>query len=237
MQDLGDLNPGDTIDLKFATADSTGAPTALSSGAISVYKDNSTTESTSGVTLTASFDSRTGMNHVRITTASDGTFYSAGSNFQIVLTAGTVNSVSVIGYVVGAFSLNARSALRPATAGRTLAIDSNGRVDVSLIEGSDASDVINAQADAALADYDAPTNAEMTARTLASADYATATALATVDGVVDAIATYVDTEVAAIKAKTDQLNFGVTGKVDSNLTHVNEVEVTGDGDGTPWGPA
>jgi hypothetical protein len=49
---------------------------------------------------------------------------------------------------------------------------------------------------------------------------------------------FVDTEVAAIKAKTDQLNFGVTGKVDANITHVNEVEVTGDGQtGTEWGPA
>jgi len=47
----------------------------------------------------------------------------------------------------------------------------------------------------------------------------------------------VDTEVAAIKAKTDQLNFGVTGKVDVNVTHVNEIEVTGNGQsGTEWGP-
>lgn len=45
-------------------------------------------------------------------------------------------------------------------------------------------------------------------------------------------------DVAAIKAKTDSLNFGVTGKVDANITHVNETEVTGDGQsGTEWGPA
>lgn len=56
---------------------------------------------------------------------------------------------------------------------------------------------------------------------------ATAAALGTVDTVVD-----------AIKVKTDQLNFGVTGKVDSNVTHVNETEVTGNGElGTEWGPA
>jgi hypothetical protein len=52
----------------------------------------------------------------------------------------------------------------------------------------------------------------------------------------DAVDDYVDTEVAAIKAKTDQLNFGVTGKVDANVTHVNETEVTGNGSTTPWGP-
>lgn len=208
---LGDFDPGDTIDTKFTTADLFGAGVTFTSGAISVYKDNSTTESTSGVTLSTDFDSRTGLNNVRITTASDGTFYSAGSNFQIVATAGTADGISLNGYVVASFSIRARSALRPATAGRTLAVDSNGRVDMSLIEGSDATDTLNA-------------------RTLASADYATATALATVAG-------YVDTEIAAIKTKTDQLNFGVTGKVDANLTHVNETEVTGDGDGTPWGPA
>jgi len=44
---------------------------------------------------------------------------------------------------------------------------------------SEAADALNA--------YDPPTNAEMVARTLASADYATAANLATVDGVVDAI--------------------------------------------------
>lgn len=54
----------------------------------------------------------------------------------------------------------------------------------------------------------------------------------TLDGKIDTIDTVVD----AIKAKTDSLNFGVTGKVDANITHVNEVEITGDGDGTPWGP-
>lgn len=47
----------------------------------------------------------------------------------------------------------------------------------------------------------------------------------------------VDTVADAIKAKTDSLNFGVTGKVDANVTHVNEAEVSGDGaPGTEWGP-
>ena len=42
--------------------------------ALSVYK-NSTTESTSGITLAVDYDSRTGMHHVVIDTSSDGTFY------------------------------------------------------------------------------------------------------------------------------------------------------------------
>ncbi len=46
---------------------------------------------------------------------------------------------------------------------------------------------VNAEVDTALADYDAPTNAEMVARTLVAASYATATNLQTVDDNVDAI--------------------------------------------------
>lgn len=57
---------------------------------------------------------------------------------------------------------------------------------------------VNTEADTALADYDAPTNAEMVARTLPSASYALETSLQTVDD-------FLDTEVAAIKAKTDNL--------------------------------
>ena len=40
-------------------------------------------------------------------------------------------------------------------------IDTSGRVDVGLIEGSDATDAINAEADTALTDYDPPTKAEL----------------------------------------------------------------------------
>ena len=48
----------------------------------------------------------------------------------------------------------------------------------------------------------------------------------------------VDTVADAVKAKTDSLTFGVSGKVDANVTHVNEVEVGGSGsEGNPWGPA
>lgn len=58
---------------------------------------------------------------------------------------------------------------------------------------------------------------------------ALATDLATLTG-------YVDTEVAAIKAKTDSLTFTVAGQVDANIQYVNDVQVNGNGAGTPWGP-
>lgn len=137
-QSVGDFAPGSTIDCKFGTVrPTTGESFSLAgSPAVAVYKDNSTTESTSGVTLTADFDSRTGLNHVRITTASDGTFYSAGSTFDVVITSGTVDGVNVASQPVCTFSLDKTAALRPATAGRTFDVDSSGRAPVSVGTGT-----------------------------------------------------------------------------------------------------
>lgn len=110
------------------------------------------------------------------------------------------------------------------------------------------------------------------------ATLATATALATVDAVVDSIkvdtgtsipatlatiAGYIDTEIAAImaktdnlpadpatettlaalsalstaiKAKTDQMTFSYTSQLDANIKGINDTPVLGDGAATPWGP-
>jgi hypothetical protein len=71
-----------------------------------------------------------------------------------------------------------------------------GRIDAAVSTRATPAQV-NTECDTALADYDAPTNAEMVARTLVAADYATASALATIDD-------FLDTEIAAIKTVTDQ---------------------------------
>jgi hypothetical protein len=130
MSYLGDFAASDIIDFKFTTRRDTGAPFALASGAISVYKSNSTTQSTTGVTLTADFDSVTGLNHVRIDTSLDGTFYADGSQFDVVITTGTVNSISVVGEVVGRFTLRAQASLYPTTAGRKLDVSAGGEAGI-----------------------------------------------------------------------------------------------------------
>lgn len=133
MSYIGDYAPSTVIYGKFTTYQpSTGANFALASGVLSVYKDNSVTQSTTGVTLTASFDSVTGLNHFAVDTSADGTFYSAGSNFDIVITTGTVDSVSVVGSVVGSFSINKVAALRPTTAARTLDVATTGEAGIDL---------------------------------------------------------------------------------------------------------
>lgn len=126
MAYIGDFALGSTFDTKFCTVQSTGAPITLAgSPVISAYPDNSTTELTAGITLTVDFDARTGMHNVRVV-ATSGNGYASGSNYQLVITTGTINSVSAVGYVIGEFSLEARSALRPTTAARTLDVATTG---------------------------------------------------------------------------------------------------------------
>lgn len=68
-------------------------------------------------------------------------------------------------------------------------------------------------------------------------DPADASVVAGLIAAVDAKVDTVDTVVDAIKAKTDSLTFTVAGQVDSNITYVNDTEVTGAGtEGNPWGP-
>lgn len=133
---LGDFDASAVIYGKFTTRRfSTGAPYALAgTPALSVYKDNSTTQSTTGVTLTTDFDTVTGLNHFAIDTSADGTFYSAGSFFDVVITTGTVDSVSVVGEVVASFTIRKNSALKPATAGRTLVVDAAGLADANTVK-------------------------------------------------------------------------------------------------------
>jgi hypothetical protein len=105
---FGDIELGDTIDVKFNTRDATGAPITLSGGTVAAYIDNSTTEITAGITLTTDFDARTGLHNIRVVvTGANG--YTDGTNVQLVMTAGTVDSVSVVGAVVGTFSIGLRS--------------------------------------------------------------------------------------------------------------------------------
>lgn len=129
---IGDFALGKTFDVKFTTIDSTGAPITLAgTPVVSAYPDNSVTELTAGITLTVDFDSRTGLHNVRVV-ATSGNGYATATNYALVITTGTVNSISVVGYVIGHFSIENRSALRPATADRTIVVDSSGIADANV---------------------------------------------------------------------------------------------------------
>ncbi|MCI0562800.1 MAG: hypothetical protein MN733_30325, partial [Nitrososphaera sp.] len=108
MAYFGDISLEDTIDIKFCTVTTTGAPTQLAgTPAISAYPGNSTTQLTAGITLTVDFDTVTGLNNVRVA-ATAGNGYATATNYALVITAGTVGGTSVVGYVVGSFSIENR---------------------------------------------------------------------------------------------------------------------------------
>ncbi len=87
--------------------------------------------------------------------------------------------------------------------------------------------LIIAATDAVMARLGAPVGADLSADIAAKASQAS----------VNTIDDFLDTEVAAIKAKTDSLNFTVAGQVDANIQYVNDVAVTGTGAvGDEWGP-
>jgi len=114
MEYLGDFTEDFTaLNVKFLTVDlgsnSTRVPTTLAgTPVISVYKDNSLVQITTGITLTVDFDGIVGMHNVLIDLSAD-VAYTPGSDYQIVLTAGTVDGDSIVGRIVGTFSIENRS--------------------------------------------------------------------------------------------------------------------------------
>lgn len=102
---LGDRHLGDTIDFKFSTNSTAGAPTTLAgTPSLKVYRSNSTTEITAGITLTVDFDSVTGMHHARIV-ASEANGYAWGDECDVVVHAGTVGGQSIAGTRLAHFTI------------------------------------------------------------------------------------------------------------------------------------
>lgn len=110
---FGGASAGQTLNFKFntweVTAATTAAPITLAgSPVVSVYKTNSLTQSTAGITLSVDFDGVVGLHNVNIDLTADTAFYASNSDFQAVLTAGTVDGDSVVGSVIASFSINHR---------------------------------------------------------------------------------------------------------------------------------
>jgi phage baseplate assembly protein W len=209
-----DITLGETRDFKFTTCEpDTGAPATLSgTPVISAYVDNSTTQITAGITLSVDFDGVTGLNNVRIV-ASSGNGYATGTNVALIITTGTVDGVSAVGYKVAEFSIGRAAAFTRlgAPAGASVSADiaaieaqtddiGAAGAGLTAIPWNAAWDAeVQSEVADALGVYDPPTNAEMEARTIVAASYATAANLATVAG-------YLDTEIAAILATTAKLD-------------------------------
>lgn len=106
---LGDFAAGATVHHIWSTQGADGASiTRAVNGTISVYKNNGVTQSVSGITDTEDFDALTGIHALNVDLSSDGTFYSAGANFSIVLSGATIDGKSV-NAVLGHFSISNRT--------------------------------------------------------------------------------------------------------------------------------
>ncbi len=104
---MREITLGNTFYVRFHTkAFSTDVPTTLlGTPVISIYEENDVTQITSGVSLTVDFDSVTGMNLVTIV-ATTGNGFETGKVYDIVITTGTVDGVSVVGKIIGSFSVD-----------------------------------------------------------------------------------------------------------------------------------
>lgn len=109
MKYLGDyVEDYATLNFKFSTHKADGTPITLAgTPAVSVYKANSTTQSTAGITLSVDFDSVTGLHNVLIDLSADA-FYAVANDYSVVITTGTVDTVSVVGTVLAHFSIENR---------------------------------------------------------------------------------------------------------------------------------
>jgi hypothetical protein len=152
IQHLGNYVEDETVYFKWSSSDSSGGSiTRSTDGTISVYKDDSVTQTTTGVTDTEDFDSLTGVHHVTIVTTD--AFYTAGTDYAVVLSAATIDTQTV-NAVLATFSIanrheeadvtkwNGTAVATPATAGYayctikdgtgTGEVDTNGGAVVSV---------------------------------------------------------------------------------------------------------
>jgi len=149
-----DFQLEDTLYLPFTTrAYATGIPTVLASGQVDIYEDATATPIITSETFVSDLNSVAGLNMVTIT-ATAATGFGAGQHYSVVLGAGTVDSVSVIGEVVATFTLDMSGAaldLANATDGlgaiKTFASDAESNVVVVaadvLISQSEVSQILS----------------------------------------------------------------------------------------------
>ena len=192
----GDIRLGDTLHIKYTTVNTSGVPTTLAgTPVVSAYPGNSVTQLTAGITLTVDFDAVTGLNDVTVV-ASSGNGYATATNYTLVITTGTVSGSSVVGYVVGSFSIENRSAVMPTTAARTLDVSAAGEAGLDW------------------ANIGAPT----TTQTLSGTTIGTATALGANAVTAAVIATdAIDADAIALTAANEILG-ATSGTADSGST-------------------
>jgi hypothetical protein len=138
MFNWGDFAPGQTVHGWYPTQGlSGGSITRATDGTLSVYKDNSDTQTTTGVTSGEDNDSLTGLH--RYAVATTDSFYTPGSQFFVVL-SGAVIDGQTVNTIVGTFTIGftgvlRRGPLQSATAS-TAVLDSAAALGDDNVNGS-----------------------------------------------------------------------------------------------------
>lgn len=105
----GDIALGQELNFKYTTRDATGTPSTLSGGnLLKIFRDNSTSSFSQGLSLTTDFGGVVGLNNVRITTGSAGTVFLEGHDYMVVHHQGQISNITISGEVVGEFSVSNR---------------------------------------------------------------------------------------------------------------------------------
>ena len=129
MGSLGDFHSGCVVFDMFTLTDVSGRPSVLAGNPapfLVAYK-NAFAEgggapeggcSTIGFTLALNCNGLSGVNGWSINTNLDAAFFACGHQYEVLLRGGCVDSICVSGYVVGRFSLNKDSSLKPLIHGR-----------------------------------------------------------------------------------------------------------------------
>ena len=107
---LGDYKTTETLTFHFTTRQFTsGAPFTLAgTPSLAVYKAGSLTQDTGACSLSVNHDGVTGFHLVTVDLGDTGAaagFYAHGSQYDVIVAAGTVDAVSVAGEVIGRFRL------------------------------------------------------------------------------------------------------------------------------------
>lgn len=224
---------------------STGASHTLAgTPAIHAYEDNSDTQITAGLTLTADNDSITGLNEIAIA-ATTGNGFEAGKHYTLVIGAGTVDSVSVVGTVVGEFIIETASELAQRQFREKMypghvvsTTTNNSTTSINLTEIVDAQTTKLAGEVLAVCDVtdDRVILVRVTAFTYPQAtveglDGAAMAFTVAAGDMIWRVGQYTS-DVWRVKNVTTASN--QSGLLDVNVTYINEAEITGDGSATPF---
>lgn len=231
---MRDITLGDTFYHAFTTrAFATGIPTVLAgTPVLKVLEENNATP-ISGAAVTVSVDSASvvGLNEAKII-ATSGNGFETGKSYSIFISTGTVDSVSVIGEVVGQFTIAKSAAaidLANGTDGLGVIVSKVDTVDSEIGTIDTEVGVIDGIVDAIKLETDKLTLGNAGAGAAGSI-------IEEIEDIVAALAT-VDTEVGvidgvvdAIKLETDKLTLGNagTGAAGSIIEEIEDIITRGD---------